>query len=101
MLEGSDPKLKDQYIVFTAHMDHVGVRSGDGDSIYNGADDNASGTAGVIALAKAFSQAGVRPRRSLLFLVVSGEEKGFGEVATTSSIPPSPWSRSWPTSIST
>jgi hypothetical protein len=77
LLEGSDPKLEDEYIVFTAHMDHIGVRSGDGDSIYNGADDNASGTAGVIALARAFSQAGVRPRGSLLFLVVSGEEKGF------------------------
>jgi Zn-dependent M28 family amino/carboxypeptidase len=78
ILEGSDPKLKEEYIVFVAHMDAKGIESGETpDSIRNGADDNASGTAGVIELAEAFSQPGARPRRSLIFLTVSGEEKGL------------------------
>jgi hypothetical protein len=80
ILEGSDPKLKQEYVVFVAHMDHVGFRSGRGqaaDSIYNGAVDNASGTAGVIELAEAFSQPGARPRRSLIFVTVGGEEGGL------------------------
>jgi hypothetical protein len=77
ILEGSDPKLKDEYLVFTAHMDHVGPTRGQADSIHNGADDNASGTAGLIALAKAFSQPDARPRRSVVFLAVSGGAKDF------------------------
>lgn len=77
ILEGSDAKLKNEYIVVSAHMDHLGISSGATDSINNGADDNASGTAGVIELAKAFSQTGVRPQRSVIFLIVSGEEKGL------------------------
>ncbi len=78
MLEGSDPVLKHEFVLFSAHMDHVGVNAhAKGDSIWNGADDDASGTAGVIELAEAFSQAGARPKRSLLFLTVSGEEKGL------------------------
>ena len=77
-LEGSDPELRDEYIVFTAHMDHVGVgRPVDGDSIYNGADDDASGTATVVELAQAFATTEPRPRRSLVFMTVSGEEKGL------------------------
>ncbi len=77
-LEGSDPELRDEYVLFTAHMDHVGVgRPVAGDSIYNGADDDASGTAAVIELAQAFSSLTPRPRRSLIFLTVSGEEKGL------------------------
>ncbi len=76
ILEGSDPVLKHEYIVFSAHMDHVGVgRPVLGDSIYNGADDNASGTVGVVELAEAFSLLEPRPKRSLIFLTVSGEEK--------------------------
>jgi hypothetical protein len=80
ILQGGDPKLKDEYVVFVAHMDAQGIASGQqADSIKNGADDNASGTAGVIELAKAFSRPGARPRRSLIFLAVSGEEKmGWG-----------------------
>lgn len=87
ILEGSDPRLKEEYIVIVAHMDHVGVGRGNGfeewrgaapqppdDSIYNGADDNASGTAGLIELAKAFAQPGARPRRSLIFLGTGAEE---------------------------
>ncbi len=77
-LEGSDPELKDEYIVFTAHMDHVGVGNAvEGDSIYNGADDDASGTVTVIELAQAFASLPERPRRSLVFMTVSGEEKGL------------------------
>jgi len=77
ILPGTDPKLKNEYVVFSAHMDHVGITPGPGDTINNGADDNASGTAGVIELAEAFSRPGARPRRSLLFITVSGEEKGL------------------------
>ncbi len=78
ILEGSDPRLKNEYIVYSAHMDHVGVgRPVGGDSIYNGADDDASGTAAIIELAEAFSQLDIRPKRSIIFLTVSGEEKGL------------------------
>jgi hypothetical protein len=77
ILEGSDARLKNEYVVFSAHMDHVGITPGQRDSINNGADDDASGTVGVIELAEAFSQPGARPKRSLIFLTVSGEEKGL------------------------
>jgi Zn-dependent M28 family amino/carboxypeptidase len=77
IVEGSDPALRDEYLVFSAHMDHIGVAPGSRDSVNNGADDNASGTAGVIELAEAFSRPGGRPRRSIIFLTVSGEEKGL------------------------
>ena len=77
-IEGSDPDLRGEYIVFTAHMDHVGVgRPVDGDSIYNGADDDASGTAAVVELAQAFASLETPPRRSLVFMAVSGEERGL------------------------
>ena len=78
ILEGSDPVLKDEYIVLSAHMDHVGYGDAvDGDSIRNGADDNASGTAAVIEAAEAFASMNPRPKRSMIFLAVSGEEKGL------------------------
>jgi hypothetical protein len=77
ILPGSDPALRNEYLVFSAHMDHIGVTRSRADSINNGADDNASGTAGVIELAEAFSRPGARPRRSIIFLTVSGEEKGL------------------------
>ncbi len=78
ILEGSDPVLKNEYVVFSGHMDHVGFRSGvEGDSIWNGADDDASGTIGVVELAEAFAMLEPRPKRSMVFLVVSGEEKGL------------------------
>jgi len=77
IVEGSDPVLRNEYLVFSAHMDHIGVTPGARDSINNGADDNASGTAGVIELAEAFSRTGVRPKRSVMFLAVSGEEQGL------------------------
>jgi hypothetical protein len=78
VLHGRDPALQGTFVAVVAHMDHLGVRRPvGGDSIYNGADDNASGTAGVLALAEAFAAQPVRPRRSVLFLVVSGEERGL------------------------
>lgn len=77
ILEGTDSKLKNEYLVYSAHMDHIGITPGRADSINNGADDDASGTAGVLELAEAFSRPGARPKRSIIFLTVSGEEKGL------------------------
>jgi len=77
ILEGSDPTLKNEYVVYSAHMDHVGIRSGQADSISNGADDDASGTVGVLMLAEAFAKAETKPRRSIVFITVSGEEKNL------------------------
>ncbi|HEX6369668.1 MAG TPA: M28 family metallopeptidase [Longimicrobium sp.] len=75
---GSDPTLRNEYVVFSAHMDHVGVgRPVRGDSIYNGADDDASGTSALLEVAEAFAALETRPARSILFLGVSGEEKGL------------------------
>ena len=77
ILEGSDPKLKQEYLIYSAHMDHIGITPGLPDSINNGADDDGSGTIGVVELAGAFSRPGARPKRSIVFLTVSGEEKGL------------------------
>ena len=79
ILAGSDPELRDEYVVVSAHIDHVGTGTPDaaGDSIFNGADDDASGTAVMLELAQAFAGLRNRPARSLLFLAVSGEEKGL------------------------
>ena len=78
MLEGSDPVLKDQVIVFSAHYDHLGVKSGpEGDDlVFNGAWDNASGTACLLNLARAFASLPERPRRSVAFLACAAEERG-------------------------
>ena len=75
VLRGSDPELAAEAIVYSAHMDHVGKRM-DGD-VFNGADDNASGSAGLLAIASAYAKAAERPRRSVIFLSVSGEELGL------------------------
>ena len=77
ILEGSDPQLKNEYLVYSAHMDHIGITPGQPDSINNGADDDGSGTVGVVELAEAFSRPGARPKRSVIFVTVSGEEKGL------------------------
>jgi Zn-dependent M28 family amino/carboxypeptidase len=78
ILEGSDPKLKDEAIVYSAHYDHLGIGVPvDGDNIYNGALDNASGTALLIELARVFGAAPVKPPRSVIFLSVTGEERGL------------------------
>ena len=77
-LEGSDPNLKNEYVVFSSHSDHLGMgQPVNGDRIYNGALDNASGSALLIELARAFSGMTPRPRRSLLFVSVTGEEAGL------------------------
>lgn len=78
--EGSDPKLKNELVVIGAHYDHVGYQKEHEPGkpyIYNGADDNASGTAGVLALAQAFGQLSQKPKRSILFMTFAGEEKGL------------------------
>jgi hypothetical protein len=79
ILPGSDPSRRGEYIVYTAHMDHVGVGRPDaaGDSIYNGADDNASGTAAVMGIAEGFAALSEPPARSVAFVLVSGEERGL------------------------
>ncbi|MGH8481076.1 MAG: M28 family metallopeptidase [Nevskiaceae bacterium] len=77
-LEGSDPELKDQYLVYTAHWDHLGKDPNlQGDQIFNGALDNATGTSALLELAQAFTRLPSPPRRSLLFLAVTAEEKGL------------------------
>src|SRR5262249_92528 len=78
-LTGSDARLKDEYVIYTAHWDHLGVGlpNAKGDKIYNGAQDNASGTAGLIQIARGFKALPKKPRRSILFLAVTAEEKGL------------------------
>ena len=77
-LEGSDSALRNEYIVYTAHWDHFGIGTPvEGDSIYNGALDNATGTAGLLTLARAFAALPEPPRRSILFLAVTAEEQGL------------------------
>ena len=77
-LEGSDATLKDEYVIYTAHWDHFGIgEKVNGDSIYNGALDNATGTAGLLTLAKAFKALPTPPKRSILFLSVTAEEQGL------------------------
>lgn len=92
ILEGSDPQLKNTYVVYSAHMDHVGVGRPDaqGDSIYNGADDDASGTSAVMEIAQAFATLKAKPKRSLIFVLVSGEEKGLFGSAHFVKNPPVP-----------
>ncbi len=75
VLRGADEGLREEAVVFSAHMDHVGSRL-DGDA-FNGADDNASGTAGLLEIAQAFARTEPRPKRSVIFLSVSGEELGL------------------------
>jgi hypothetical protein len=78
ILAGSDPQLRNEYVVFTAHADHLGISTPvNGDAIYNGAGDNASGTAALIEIARAFARLPQPPRRSLLFIAVTGEEEGL------------------------
>ncbi len=78
MVEGSDPTLKAEAVVFTAHWDHLGVgRAVFGDSIYNGAADNATGCALLLELARAWSAQSPKPKRSAIFLAVTAEEKGL------------------------
>ena len=78
MLPGSDPKLRGEAVLYTAHYDHLGIQAGiAGDNIYNGAADNATGCAILLELARAFAQSGVRPARSIVFASVTAEEQGL------------------------
>ena len=74
ILEGSDPALKDEFVVVSGHYDHVGIVGG---RIYRGADDNASGTIGMMEIAEAFVRGNVRPKRSILFAAWEAEERGL------------------------
>ncbi len=77
-IEGSDPVLKDEWVIYTTHWDHFGIGPAvNGDTIYRGAIDNASGTGGLIELARAFATVTPKPRRSVLFLFVTAEEQGL------------------------
>ena len=77
LVEGSDPALKSEYVIMSAHLDHVGVgRAVNGDSIYNGAMDDASGVASVIETARLLKASGVKTKRSVIFIAVTAEEKG-------------------------
>jgi Zn-dependent M28 family amino/carboxypeptidase len=77
-LEGRDPQLRDEYVVYTAHWDHLGVGAPvKGDKIYNGALDNATGVSSLLEIARAFTTVEPKPRRSILFLMVTAEEQGL------------------------
>jgi Zn-dependent M28 family amino/carboxypeptidase len=79
-LPSDDPELKEEYVVFMAHHDHIGMspdRDARGDNIYNGAIDNASGSAALLSIAKAITQSGIKPRRTILFAAVGAEEQGL------------------------
>jgi Zn-dependent M28 family amino/carboxypeptidase len=77
-LEGSDPQRTSEYVVYTAHWDHFGIGPEvNGDTIYHGAKDNAVGCAGLIEIARAFTQLPTPPRRSILFVSVTAEEQGL------------------------
>lgn len=78
IIEGTDPALKDEYIVLSAHFDHIGIRPGlKPDSIRNGADDNAAGTCTIIGIAKTISLSGIKPGRTIVLAAFSGEEHGM------------------------
>lgn len=78
VFEGSDPVLKNEYVALGAHYDHVGIGPPvNGDAIYNGADDDGSGTTTLLAIAEALSKSAVKPKRSVLFVWHTGEEKGL------------------------
>lgn len=75
---GNDPTLKNEYVVYSAHWDHLGIRPDQpGDNIYNGAVDNATGIAGILAIARAYGALGIKPKRSILFIATTAEEQGL------------------------
>ncbi len=77
-VEGGDPKLRNEFVIYTAHWDHLGIGPEvNGDKIYHGAVDNASGVAGLLELARAYAKVQPPPRRSALFIALTGEEKGL------------------------
>jgi peptidase M28-like protein len=93
VIRGSDPKLRDEYVLLTAHLDHLGVGAPvSGDSVYNGAMDNASGVATLLEVARALER-GPRPRRSVLIATLTGEEEGLYGSAYLVLHPPVPMAR--------
>jgi acetylornithine deacetylase/succinyl-diaminopimelate desuccinylase-like protein len=76
-IEGSDADLRKEYVILSAHYDHLGTRSGEGDTIFNGANDNASGVAGLIEVARSLTTSAVKPKRSIVFVAFFGEERGM------------------------
>lgn len=76
-IEGSHPNLRKEYVIVSAHYDHLGSRAGDGDTIFNGANDNASGVAGLIEVARALATSLQKPIRSVVFVAFFGEERGM------------------------
>lgn len=91
LLEGSDPELRNEYVVFTSHLDHLGRGAAvNGDDIYNGALDNAGGVAVMLEAARLLASARPRPKRSILFVAVTGEENGLlgsGRFAQNPTVP--------------
>jgi len=77
ILRGSDPALKETYVILSAHYDHVGMAQSGEDRVFNGANDDASGTAAVLEVANALAALHPRPKRSILFILFCGEEKGL------------------------
>ncbi len=102
VLRGSDPELSKEAVIVTAHLDHIGRLTGDrgGDTINNGADDNATGVTAVVALAEAFGKLKTRPKRSVIFMTFWGEEKGLLDRSITVTLPVGRSRRLSPTSIS-
>jgi hypothetical protein len=93
IVEGGDPVLKNEYVVISAHLDHIGLAAApvNGDTINNGADDDGSGSAGLLAMARAYAEGarnGMRPKRSIVFLWNAGEEKGLWGSQYFSRYPP-------------
>ena len=91
VFEGSDPVLKNEYVALGAHYDHVGVGAAvNGDTVYNGADDDGSGTSALLAMAEALAKAKARPKRSALFVWHAAEEKGLLGSRYFTAYPPLP-----------
>lgn len=89
VIRGSDRRLRDEYVVYTGHLDHIGVRPGkDGDNIHNGAYDNAAGVGALLEIARAIAALPKAPRRSVIFAMVTGEEKGLQGSSYFTSNPP-------------
>ena len=102
MLAGSDPKLKDEYVVMSAHLDHVGIgRPVNGDALYNGAMDDASGIASVLEIARLLKESAAKPKRSILFLASPPRRRACSARATSPPTRPCRRKRSSPTSTST
>ncbi len=91
LIPGSDKTLKNEYVVHSAHLDHVGIgRAVNGDSIYNGAHDNASGVASLLEIARVYKTSGAKPKRSVLIVMVTGEEMGLIGSSYFAANPPVP-----------